>query len=217
MNKILFPENVIMSCRSQNLSSVTKASWLPGGSLVLSRKKFEPNGKPKQWEYKIYVKAEVCFAILDKHPTTQVSMQELLDEKLSNPHVIELTGQHVLRLSLLPNYHNKNEQVQYYGIHVLDEGGDILPGLGLNLKTDEYKNLIDMLTIHNQNIGDYRIQSYYKGQLQINVYGWNWHHEDVVCQPWSDSRGNWFINPASCYKEAMEFKPSDDKYKLKVF
>ena len=54
-----------MYCKSQNLSTVTKATWLPGGSLVLSRKKFGANGKPKAWSYKIYVRPEVCVAILD--------------------------------------------------------------------------------------------------------------------------------------------------------
>lgn len=235
-----------MFCRYKTLSPATRAEWLPGGTLLLSRKRFADLGNNKQWIYKVYVKAQTCFAILSKHLDVQLGMQDILNKSIPSPHFIELHNKNVIRLSVLTN--KKKDQVGYYGIHILDEEDEILPGMGLNLKEEEFANLINMMDEHRKAVEDYKkemgfeentpieqIHAFFvtragkkrkhtgsnpgqdKKMLLATLYGWNWHVQGLEETPLTkESKGNWFINGRACYQEAMTYKPIGEGYVLEI-
>lgn len=127
-----------------HLSDNTTAKWLSGGSIKLIRKKFDILGREKE-SYKVYVKARTYLTILERHREVERAMEKLVEEGTSMMASVPLHGNFIIQLSLFQTDVGKVDRHPYYGIHLIDDEGEIVVGKGMNLTREEYLAFIRML------------------------------------------------------------------------
>jgi len=126
-----------------DLSEITSLRWMAGGTIRLSRQKFDILGRKKETAYRVYIKPATYVAILGKKDEIEEKMLEMA-EGGEGPVDVELHDGAILQLSLIQKDPKKAKKA-YYGIHRVDCDNLIIPGLGMNLTQIEYLNFIEML------------------------------------------------------------------------
>ena len=122
------------------LSKTTVGTWLTKGKLLLTRRRFDVRGKKVESEYRVYVSAESVHLILGKVDDIHSTAAAIMDGKTLNPANIYLFHCQAIHLSKFDNR-------MYYGIHMIDEDGDVVVGTGLNLSLEEFEGLVEAIKI----------------------------------------------------------------------
>lgn len=235
----MFPKNFKTSW---DLSDITNVKWLMGGAIRITRKKYDVLGRLKEGGYKVYVKPATYLSIWEKKDEIESSMLDLLGEE-GVPINVELHDNLIMQLSLFQK--EGLERQVYYGIHSLDEEGDIMTGVGINLNCEEYHNFIDMLmkwrgqrevngadnvdgdkkkrkmdiAVPSTSSPPPKVIKGVRRKIGITVFGWEWCVSDGVTAftTSGESQGKWCIDPKNCLQEAVHNKPESSNYKLEIF
>jgi len=191
-------ENMNRGDGTWDLSPFKMARRNPNGEIIIAKKK--PDGSGGYW--------------ITIHPTAVAGIhekkQEILDVMVGvksgvfpNPTNVEVACPadkipRIVQLSLF----NKNEK---FGIHMLDGYNLIMVSKGLNLSTDEFKQLCVI-------IGYFKKNAKIGTTFPVARFAWTWVPQEPVCNTVAPpiTNGRSYVALNQCIEEAEESKPIGD-------
>lgn len=178
------------------LSNICHLNVVNGRDVRLSKKKQRRNttqhDQPSYYYYSIVLKEEIWKKIIDNQQFVERVANQIRDKRVSAPQIIDLgADQWIIHLSIYNG-------ILYYGIHVFDfNRKEILPGNGMNLTANEFKQFCDNLR-HKRGQHD---------QIIINqtYFQWQWKSDGQII-----AEDTWFPTESLCLQAALMKKPGDN-------
>ena len=176
------------------LSNFKKAQWTPRNDLMISKK-----------SYKIFVIPEACQGILEKQKELWTLMDEVKKGTRSNPFNVEVAKPEgyfprIVQISVYNGYPK-------FGLHILDEHKRITMCKGLNLTPAEFEKLLNMLAFTPP-----ILPALAKVSLSLKQFSWVWKIRNACVKDEDShlsniSNGKCYLDPETCFYEAMEARP----------
>ena len=182
------------------LSKSTTAELIPGGDVILSKRKLLADGTYSPCPYEIFVDPASCRELSAKNDEILHTMDLVKEHQLPNPSSIKLQSPRVMQVSVFNG-------APKFGIHKLDKGGHIIRRTGMNLSPEEFRELIKMFQ-------HYAIEEKQKEKFTVRHYAWKWVPLSTNTPQVSDN--SWFISPEECFEQANKNRPLIGEYELDV-
>lgn len=182
------------------LSRSTSAEWIPGGNLVISKRKLLSNGTYSSCPYEIFIDTASCRELLVKNNEIIHTMELVKEHQLPNPTTVTLHSPRVMQVSVFNG-------APKFGILKLDRSGPIIRRPEMHLTPEEYSELVKMLQY-------YTIEEKHQEKFTVCHYGWKWTAQSNNKSPVTD--GIWYISSEECFDQARKNRPDIGEYELEL-